>query len=318
MRTPRELPPALVGASFRLPEATRAGVSRRRLRHDDIDRPFHGVYTQGVDLGDLAERCAALLPSLRGDHWFSHLTAARLWRMPLPPAAGAIVDLDVLAVGSHNRARRAGVRQWETADGDVAFGMLGLVPVVTPADAWCQLAVPGVLGTAEHPRREVSHEWLVAAADFLLSGSAYDRPRHALCTRDQLAAALARRGGKRGVVRLREAFERARLGVDSPQETRLRLGLIDHGLPEPDIQVPVRTSAGLRHADLGYPAARVLLEFLGDQHRTSRTRWMQDLTRLQLFEDAGYRTIMVAADDLTPDCAALAARVRRALSAASR
>ncbi|HEX5859969.1 MAG TPA: hypothetical protein VFY91_17810, partial [Microbacterium sp.] len=110
------------------------------------------------------------------------------------------------------------------------------------------------------------------------------------------------------------ALERVRPGVDSPKESLLRIGLMEAGLPEPAIQVPVVTAEGVRHSDLGYPHARLLLEYQGDEHRVSRQRWLKDLTRVQLFEDAGYRVIAVGADDLEPDCRALARRIRRALS----
>ncbi|WP_409048564.1 hypothetical protein AB2L57_08385 [Microbacterium sp. HA-8] len=68
------------------------------------------------------------------------------------------------------------------------------------------------------------------------------------------------------------------------------------------------------HADLGYPRERLLFEYQGDEHRTSRRRWLRDLTRRQLFEDAGYRVIEVGADDVD-DPAPLVGRVRRALGA---
>lgn len=85
------------------------------------------------------------------------------------------------------------------------------------------------------------------------------------------------------------------------------------GLPEPDVQVPVVTREGVRHADLGYPGARVLLEYQGDEHRTSRERWLSDLRRIQLFQDAGYHVILVGAPDVDTHITALAGRVRRAL-----
>ena len=100
--------------------------------------------------------------------------------------------------------------------------------------------------------------------------------------------------------------------VDSPRESLLRLILVAGGLPEPEVQFAVRTAQGIRHADLGYRDARLLIEYQGDDHRTSRKRWLEDVTRRQLFEDAGYRVIEIGAADLA-DEAALVARVRRAL-----
>lgn len=102
--------------------------------------------------------------------------------------------------------------------------------------------------------------------------------------------------------------------VDSVRETFLRLALTDAGLPEPTVQLRVPTAEGDRHADLGYPAAGLLLEYLGDAHRTSRRRWLDDLTRVQLFQDAGWDVMMIGAADLDPDPAALIERVRRKLA----
>ncbi|MET0673839.1 MAG: hypothetical protein ABWY37_10130, partial [Microbacterium pygmaeum] len=68
------------------------------------------------------------------------------------------------------------------------------------------------------------------------------------------------------------------------------------------------------HADLGYPDARVVLEYQGDHHRSDRKQWLDDLHRVQLMQDAGYHVIQVGAHDLVPDCSDLAARVRRALA----
>ena len=78
--------------------------------------------------------------------------------------------------------------------------------------------------------------------------------------------------------------------------------------------MPVETAEGRRHADLGYPSRKLLIEYQGEEHRSSRKRWLGDLTRVQLFQDAGYEVFLIGADDVDPDCSALAARVRRALS----
>jgi very-short-patch-repair endonuclease len=175
--------------------------------------------------------------------------------------------------------------------------------------------MPGATGAFESGRkRALSAEWLVAVADYVLTGPRVDGRRRPLCSRRQLEAALRSHRGKRGAKSLAWALDRVRSPVHSPQETRLRLGLVDQGLPEPEVQFEVQTAAGIRHADLGYREARVLLEYQGDHHRTDAKQWRTDLTRVQLFEDAGYRTILVGADDLGDGLPALASRVRRALA----
>ena len=69
--------------------------------------------------------------------------------------------------------------------------------------------------------------------------------------------------------------------VDSPRESLLRLILVAGGLPEPEVQFAVRTAQGIRHADLGYRDARLLIEYHGDDHRTSRKRWLEDSSTIR-------------------------------------
>ena len=186
------------------------------------------------------------------------------------------------------------------------------LPLISPADLWAQLSIRGAVW--DHTMLDA--RWLTAIGDFLVSGARTSRGRSdPLCTMSDLRTAAMRHRGKRGAKNLGLALPQIRRPVDSVKETFLRLGLVECGLPEPAVQVEVMTTAGLRHADLGYPHARVLLEYQGDVHRTSRRRWLEDLTRVQLLEDAGYRVMLVGDADIAPDCRALAARVRRALRA---
>jgi hypothetical protein len=207
--------------------------------------------------------------------------------------------------------RRDGVVGWETATTLHDPRIRGDLPLVAPAECWGQLAVPGAL----IPRRALTFEWLVATGDYLVSGPRGQGPREALCTLDELADAVRRRKGMRGVKVLTEALASIRSPVDSPEETFIRLGLVGCGLPEPMVQVPVRTAEGVLHGDLGYPEAKVLIEFQGDEHRVSRRRWLSDLTRIQLFQDAGWLAFLVGADDVHPTCCPLAGRIARALRA---
>lgn len=315
----RSLPEPLSFGPFRYAEAVAAGVPRSRLRRRDIHRPHRGLYVPTGQAGDVVDRCESLVPLLGEHHWFSHLTAARLWGIPLPAPATTDEPLHVVALAGTAPMRREGVVGWEMETQATAREMCGLLPVLSPAAVWGQLAVPGAVGIAGDTgtRFALSHEWLVAAGDFLLTGPRLPGGRRPLCTREDLVAAVASRRRRRGVRALEGALPHIRANVHSPRETMLRLGLVACGLPEPDIQVPVHTADGLRHADLGYPHARILIEYLGDHHRTDRAQWREDLRRLQLFEDAGYRTISVTADDLEDGCVALAGRVRRARARAT-
>jgi len=223
--------------------------------------------------------------------------------MPLPSRCS---DLHVTAVAARGRIRRPGVVGWERAQEELPTFLLQGVPVLAPADVWCQLSTL------------LSREWLVAVGDFLISGERAESGRRPpLCQISQLVAAVERHGSRRGAKALRWALGMLRAPVDSPRESLLRLALIAGGLPEPEVQLEVNTAAGIRHGDLGYREARPLIEYQGDEHRTSRARWLKDLTRIQLLEDAGYRVMLVGSDDLRDGAQGLIARVRRALSSRS-
>lgn len=294
-----------------------AEVPRSRLRAKDLLRPHRGLYVPAVGSLDVLARSEHLRPLLRADQLFSHLTAARIWGMPLPWYEREDEPLHVLSIADSAPMRREGVVGWETEDVDVPRELRDGMPVVAPATVWTQLAVPGALGRNARTGRPrgLSEEWLVAVGDYLVSGPRRNGERHPLCTVADLRAALARHRGKRGAKTLSLAIDQIRRPVDSSQETFLRLGLVAHGLPEPEVQFPVMTVEGLRHADLGYREARLLLEYQGDHHRLDRKQWLEDLRRVQLFQDAGYRPILVGAQDLGDGLPALAMRVRRALRA---
>jgi hypothetical protein len=301
MQPRTRLPGSLRGQTFHVQTGAARGATEKRMRGRDLERPFHGVRAD-APLETLRDRCAALSRALSAQHFFSHQTAAQLWGMPLPAEPS---ELHVTSVGCRGKVRRPGVVGWERPDEDLAAFTLQGVRVLAPADVWCQLST------------QLSREWLVAVGDFLISGARDDdgRRRPALCTRAELAEAVTRHGRRRGAVALRWAMEKIRERVDSPRETLLRLALVAGGLPEPEVQIAVSTSAGILHGDLGYRDARLVFEYQGDEHRTSRSRWLKDLTRVQLMEDAGYRVIQIGAHDLRDGARALITRIRRALGA---
>lgn len=317
-RRPAPLPHPLLLGPFGYREAVEAGVTRRRLGHADIARLHRGLYAS-VGAADLRARCLQARPLLGETRWYSHLTAARLWECPVPFAWGEEEPLHVLALPGGEPLRRPGIVGWESADGPVGTLIDG-IPLTLPAHAWTQLSVPGATGTdaATGQRFALSREWLVAVGDYLLTGPRTTHGRHPLCTAEQLAEAARAHRGKRGAKAIAWALDRVRPGPQSPRESLLRLALVDHGLPEPEIQPAIVTAGGIRHPDLGYLDERLLIEYQGDHHRTDRSQWREDLTRRQLFEDADYRVMEVAGDDLHDGGTAVAARVRRALVAARR
>jgi hypothetical protein len=77
----KPLPRGATGA-FAVGRDGAPGISRSRARGDDLVTPFRGVRVTGRP-GTQAQWCAAYLPRLRAGQFFSHLSAAVLWGMPL-------------------------------------------------------------------------------------------------------------------------------------------------------------------------------------------------------------------------------------------
>ena len=106
-----------------------------------------------------------------------------------------------------------------------------------------------------------------------------------------------------------------RVGVDSPRETRLRLALVDAGLPEPEVQC--RLDPSNRHAptvDLGYRPWRLALQYEGEHHRTAEQQ-ARDVLRDRWCADHDWLSIKVMWADARDDYADVVARVRRRAAA---
>jgi hypothetical protein len=73
--------------------------------------------------------------------------------------------------------------------------------------------------------------------------------------------------GARGIRRLRTALDLVDGGAESPQETRLRLLLVQSGLPRPVTQIPVTNSQGrvVRRIDMGWREWKVGAEYDTDE-----------------------------------------------------
>ncbi|NNC12932.1 hypothetical protein HII28_13735 [Planctomonas sp. JC2975] len=232
---------------------------------------------------DLARMYA---PKLREGQLFSHTTAARLHGMPLPFHDQVSMTVHVTSVRG-TRVRARGVVGHVIPDAVASF--VEELPVVSPAQTWCHLAIALPPG------------YLVAVGDYVVSGRRLPGGARtpALCTMAELGFAVLQHGRRRGATALAWALPLLRSGVDSPRESMLRLAIIANGLPEPTVGLPVHVAGGLTlHPDLGYPDALVAIEYEGDEHRSDTKRWRRDLRRIALLEEAGWRVIRATDDDI--------------------
>ena len=96
-------------------------------------------------------------------------------------------------------------------------------------------------------------------------------------------------------------------------ETRLRWLLIQRGLPPPEVQANLRGSNDrfVGRADLYYPAARLVIEYDGGNHRD---RLVEDDRRQNLIVNAGFRLLRYTAADIYNRPDVVEAQVRTALN----
>ena len=100
----------------------------------------------------------------------------------------------------------------------------------------------------------------------------------------------------RGLPRARIALPLMDGGAQSPQETRLRLILIDDGLPPPRTQILVTDGTNRAFIDIGYDEPRVGFDYEGAHHSQVRDQYVHDIGRAELIDREGWIDIRVVAE----------------------
>ncbi|MEW5812442.1 MAG: hypothetical protein AB1925_23705 [Actinomycetota bacterium] len=115
----------------------------------------------------------------------------------------------------------------------------------------------------------------------------------------EILALTYRYRGRHGVRRCREALASMNPGAQSPQESRLRVLLVDSGFPEPQTQVPVADAWGRTFAylDMGWREVMIAVEYDGEQHRTDNAQYRWDARRLRMIAEQDWLVIRVMAGD---------------------
>lgn len=263
------------------------------LRSCRLRRVQRGIYApRAVELTPLALARAAVLSSGIDDAVASHLTAARVHGIALPPGkhpehVTVRRDLrrrDRRELVFHGRALR--VNDVEMRDG---------VAVTTVARTLVDLA-------ATLPRLHA-----VWAID--------DALRRNLCSRDQLDTAGQRYSSSAGAevaARIAEADGVA----ESILETAGRLALIDSGVPLPVPQYVVQDVDGsvVARLDGGYPGRRLGLEFDGREVHARPEAAFHDRRRQNRLERLGWHVLRFTWWDVVHDPVTFAHDVRLALA----
>ncbi len=182
--------------------------------------------------------------------------------------------------------------------------------LLTGEVTWCQQArVTTPRRTAFDLARRTPLPDAVAAVDALAHAWRFGRA--------ELAAVAAAHPRARRLVQVRAVLDLVEPLAESLPESRLRVGLMQRGVPRPVAQYPVRLPSGrAARLDLAWPypppgRPPVALEYDGEEHR-SLARHGRDLDRDAGLDDLGWDVVHVTARQLA-DLDALAARVLRKL-----
>ena len=295
------LPPGIEAGGFLVRDAYAAGVPRWRLQSKGLLTPSRGLRLAKEIEPDL-ELLARLHTGVTQRCAVSHVTSALLWPLPLPLSLEvAAVELGLIHITRRaeiGRIKRRGVighrapllaRDVRTVNG---------YSLTSPEWTWVDLA--GILG----------RDALVAAGDAMLSRTA------PLSSMEAIQEVVNRRPKVKGIRLAREVLPLLRHGVDSPQESRLRMKIIDAGLPEPTVTQPIHDHHGyyVSTPDLQYKEYRIALEYEGDHHRTDALQWGRDIERDDRLRGIGWTVLRFSKLQLGQGWPASELKLRRALA----
>jgi hypothetical protein len=275
---------------FSRAEARAAGLTPEML----LSRRFHKVCWDTYVSRDVAItpllRAKAVIRLVPSGSYISHHTAAELWGAAPPADSGTHVTLP----SANGRLVRQGVRSHYRKDPARTALRRGL-PISTPEQTFLDLGAVGV-GLVD----------LVVVADGMIKAGHISAGR--------LIDAAGEWNG-RGCRLARKAASLAREAVDSPQETRLRLLLVLAGLPEPRVNLIIRSRDGgwRRRYDLGYEYLRLIIEYDGRQHSEDTEQWLTDIYRREELDQMHWRLIIVTSEGIYREPLRTLERVRDAL-----
>jgi hypothetical protein len=282
-----------VGYSF----AGDVGVSLQYLAMGEVVIGTEAVARGTVTRHELARWYRPFYPNVHAPRWHELTLADRtvgawLWSkregIVTGVAASAVhgaewVEADVDIELIHNNTRPPqGITARNERIADDEFTWAGF-PLATPARTAFDLA------------RYAKRDQAIVRMDALMRARPFS-------VEDVLLLAKRYRGA-RGVKLLKDVLPLVDGGAASPRETRLRLLFIDAGLPTPATQLPVFGPDGrvLRTVDMAWEEFMIIVEYDGDQHRTSREQYVKDHRVIPVIESLGWIVIRVIKEDRPDD-----------------
>lgn len=276
---------------FSRAEALAAGLPIKTLTGKRFQKITWDSYLdRGVKITPQIRSRAAVKLAPSGSH-ISHHTAAELWNAHVP--GGPVTHLTTPS--AEGRIVRKGIKSHYYDSHLPMTTMRSGLPVSTPEQVLLDLATVGM------PLVD-----LVVVLDGML------KAEHT--TPEALVKAVESWSGRGRQLALRAA-SLARVGVDSPMETRLRLLIVLAGLPEPRVNLVLRGCDGQwqRRFDLAYEGLRLLVEYEGRQHAEDPDQWTSDIYRREELDRLHWRLVLVTSDGIYREPLRTLERVRQAL-----
>jgi Protein of unknown function (DUF559) len=271
---PTPIPDALKTAPFTTATARSYGLTPRVLRGDRFRHPYRGVYLWHELPDDLPTRVDAALLVLPSQALPSHLTAAALWSAPAPRPERPSFWLPQWATG----LRIDGIDlHWylDRPERHFVNGRLITSAVRTFVDLATELGLVRLTGVG----------------DFFV--------RRGRCTQADLLLATSE-PRRRNINHAYAAARLVRPGVDSPQETAVRVLLELGGCPRPAVNRDAYDDAGgwLARPDLSYPSYKIAIEYDGMHHERDPAQRQRDVLRNENLIANGWIVIVVTSQDL--------------------
>lgn len=335
-RTRAPIPAALAHTVFTSQEAYARAVTRDQLRGPNYQQLYRGIYAptaHSPTSWDYARIVTHACPKAA----LSQISAALLWGFPVPSRFLALDCPQFSNSGLHTPEKSSGVpdfvypdyhrsppqpcakwRQHRLASDDVIEVEPGQILAGVGADGGSAgVGMPWHPSTAPlwtEPLRIMSRERtfldlatvlnpfeLVAVGDYLVRRPRpnYEGRSQPYCTLAGLKVARERYPKIDGAANTRWALENIRVGSDSPQETLCRLLLVEAGLPEPKLNIPIVLPSGvvIPDRDLVYPAQKVVVEYQGSTHEEPQ-RAARDHYHAEILREEGWEVVPIVNDDL--------------------
>jgi hypothetical protein len=255
------------------------------LRRRRTVAPFRGVHLPAEVAANAVARfrAATLVGSgLLLSHWTAAVLLGVRWLPEPVRRSDAIVH--VTAGRSYAGGHRAGLRvHWRAVPPDEVVIVHGIA---------CTSATRTLIELIRDPSMTSR---LLAVQ--LLDGALRD----GLTTHAALLACLDRMPGQRGVARARDLVHRSRCGVDSPQETWMRLTLEDGAVGfavDVDLRIDDADGLTLARGDLGSKQLLLWGEYDGFEWHTGREAFRADRVGDRWLQRRGWHVMRFVDEDL--------------------